>query len=145
MARGQSRASGASVVEDYLEDYLEDLPIPNKYFLMKTLKQGRSHTRKYYHEILASFKSTDFIHNLLLLLGNFGFLNFFFEASLLDSYIESYRTGASVVDSYMVQQREDFWWPGYSPYDIDNRVTYDFNAYFNAIDDMRYQGLLSCF
>ena len=87
------------------EDYLENLSIPNKYLLLKILRikgtlgfhAGERLSRNYYLQILASFKSSDCIENLLSLLREFGFLNFCLGTSKLNPHEEGARNSLSVM------------------------------------------------
>ena len=129
------------------------------------------HSSNYFRQIFTSFKSTVFIENLLSLLRNFGFLNFCLETSLLDSYLDSLlSSGESALDYYRDRNAcpelafsweissdrinrercygvQDFWWRGYSPYDIDHSDDFEalLDAFFVFENDTRFSTHLACF
>ena len=130
--------------------YLENLSISNKYLLLKSLgiktrKTGYgTPSGDYYYQILTSFKSVDFIENVLSLIREFGFLNFCLEESMLNPPTASADFSFSFVDFF--EMKGDSWWRGYSPYDVD--YSDDFDILLDALlifeADRRFSRHIAC-
>ena len=144
-----------SKVEDRLswEAHLENLSIANKHFLLKTfgtqgpLNSESDYSRDYYHQMLASFNSSNFIENSLSLLRQFGFHHFCSEKVLFEAYTVDDRTRSddNSLDVLIFDSR-DFWWRGYSPYDTDYSDNYEtlLDAMLLFEDDQRFSDHLVC-
>ena len=135
--------------------HLANLSIPNKYFLLETvgprltfgiIKYGSKpfgSTRKYIHQILGTFKSGDFIENLLSVLREFGFLHF---CSARFTEPEFWQKSEGNILPVADTMNKGKWWPGYSPYDVD--YSDDFEILFDALlhfqEDIRFSEHIAC-
>ena len=98
---------------------------------------------EYKQRIINSFDSEFLAHNLLELIREFGFLHFcsstIFE---FDEYFDHF-----IERNYWRQRRSDYWWRGFSPYDIDYSKTFK-NLFYVLVafeKDERFSEHLSCF
>ena len=134
--------------------HLENLSISNKHFLLKTfgvkgpLNSLNDYSREYYHQMLASFNSVDFIENSLSLLRQFGFLHFCSDTISLDAFKLDSKTRSDdvFIDVYSYGEQRGFWWRGFSPYDINYSDDYEtlLDAMLLFQDDQRFSDHLVC-
>ena len=149
-------------VEDMFSwtENLENLSIPNKYILLKSLgikdtlryKDNLFPSRNYYHQILANFKSANFIKNLLSLLREFGFLHFCSETFIRNDNYRVHGKEGAVVDYLLSSSPNglirfgDSWWRGYSPLDVDYSDDFEIllDAFLVFEEDERFSEHLVC-